>query len=498
MTRLAFLPAQALGASAFLASVFVAAGYVTTAAPKWTLVALCIGIGALAASRIPSRYFVAGFLAYVPIEALVLTHVPSHDVAIARYGPELILDVWGALAVFRFGPRIVSRAKPVAVSLAVLVVLWVTGGILNGLSLSTITIGFRSEFRFLLLMPVVAATAQPRRDARLYGRTIVFSAVVEALLGLGEKLSPQLAHLLTPSYSIVLEGTALAQSGQARPGTIAGTFTQYNSLGLYILIALAILLSAGATGLSLRKRTAVGIGVLLTIGLIASGSRESLIAFVVVALFVLRRRRRVPVVTLIAVVALVMAAFGGPLLSELSRGAPEGNQSYTAVSTRWMALFDHRTWSASQYANFRLFYLESSFGTVVRHRPLLGYGTGSVTDRRLYASGTDAVSRTPAGYAAIRWNYVYDGNWSLLLLEVGVLGMLMLGAFLLAIYVVARAESTVEWLSTLTTSLLLVVVVVGFFAAVLQARSMAAALPLFLGLVVAARVSSGKREELAA
>jgi hypothetical protein len=492
---------QRLSASALeaplVAVIAVFAGLLVIARPGMAFAAFAGMLALVVLSRLSIRYIVAGLLAYLVVEAVVLTHVPQNGVVFARYAPEIA--VFGVVFA-RLLPKLNAAAGRMGTlwgALLAVVTVWVGSAIWNGTALSTVAIGFRSELRFLPLLALPLLSRTPRRDALFYGRFIVALGMFQALVAAAEYVGGTgLRSALAPDYQIVVGGTLVAGTLKTDTSSIFGTFANYNGLGIFLALAWIILASAGSEKLGLRRGQGWAAGALILGGIAISGSRESAVAVVISALVIGRLRFRLPVVHATALLVLT-AALASPILANVSRGAPSSAVSYRNLSKRWASVFSPATWSANYYSNFRLFLLVSDVKFVAKESPVFGFGIGSVSDRRGLKTKTSPVFRTFAGSRAAAFSYLYDGGWALVLVEVGFVGIAALALLLFQLMRIALRVSRVHWIGTALLTTLVANVVLGFFAPVLQLRLPSAMLWLLVGLALAIAHSAedGKTSE---
>ena len=154
------------------------------------------------------------------------------------------------------------------------------------------------------------------------------------------------------------------------------------------------------------------------------------------------------------------------------------NHSASLVSrlaTRWSVALQPQTWSGSYGSrNFRLYLARDELSSVVRHSPALGWGTGTIDDPRTLAAGTNPLLHTLAGRLAIASNFAFDGSWSLLLMQTGLLGLAAMLSLVGYVALVGRSIAGGHWLGPVLIAMSAGVVVLGLFAPVLQQHSLSA------------------------
>lgn len=479
MNRAAKLPLVLAVAGGLSLSIALAAVVVAKAA----IGVAVISVIALAAvlTRIHPRYLIAAFLVYLPFEGFVLKYVPASDVAFVRYGPEILFDFVAIVLLLVKVDLVAAKLRWVGGVLVAVMAAWIGTAIINGVSVSTTLIGLRGEFRFLPLMVLPLVSQTLRADLRLWGRVLVIGGVIQSIIVYMEWLGgTSVRAFFSPQYSIVINGIAVASSGAPRLDTVFGTFGNYNALGIFLVLAWAVLAAAGASELGFSRRRAVTAALLIVAAVILSGSRESLVVFLLIAVIVGRARYRLPlklvgVVTVVAVVVLVFAA------PQQAQALQPGSR----VVSRWEALLNPSQWHANYQGNFRLFFLTSQLSLVRQQSPIWGFGLGTVQDRRTLSSGTSPLYRSFAGQRAASFSYLYDGNWALILLETGFLGLGALGGLVVVLAVAGIRAAQRHWCGLALFATISATVVLGFFAPVLQLRHVGAILWLLAGATVA-------------
>lgn len=440
--------------------------------------------------QVPERYLVCALIAYLPFQEFLLSYVSSDQLLRVRLAPEAgVLALALALAVRR-SRLIATRLRLVAVPVAVCVCVWLVAALWNYLPLSTVVIGFRSQFRFVALFVIALASTAPARDAKLYARVLGGIAAVEALLALVQFFGGQSVRAwFAPDWSIVVDGVVVSTSNAVSLETVFGTFAHRNAYADFLLFAWIVVAAAGGTSLGFRRGVGVALGTLIAVGIAISGSREAGIAFVLAAILVARVRFRFPSLRLAAAFAAVAAIAVGTLAvatDPSSEGATLGAREQLdspELAHRWRSLLTREAWSPESNARVRI--LRANGGLVARASPAFGYGIGSVTDSRKLEDGSSPFYLTQTGTLAAQRGYAYDSNWTLLLVEVGFLGLAALALVFLRLGRLGTSIMREHWLGLALVGVLLSVVVVGFLTSVLLLRLPNAMLWLVSGLVVA-------------
>ena len=207
-----------------------------------------------------------------------------------------------------------------------------------------------------------------------------------------------------------------------------------------------------------------------------------------------RFRRWVPTLVVFSTVALLI---GGPLLMAQRYGVPEGEVNGGSITERWAYVMSPAAWSTNFHNNFRLFLLQENAKLVAESSPAFGFGIGSVSDKRTTLDGSNPLYRTWAGRRALQFRYLYDGQWGLLIMEVGFVGLFALVVLLFALARMALKLLRTHWLALALLAQLAVTIVLGFFATVLQLRLPTAILWLAAGLCRPFCIRRKKRSGLA-
>jgi hypothetical protein len=455
------------------------------------LMAAVLAIGALFA--VNPRYLLCGIIYYIPFEAVVASHVHGRGSLVALY----VAEIMAMLVLFRL---LVSEHPPpgrrlglVGIALAGVTAAWVVAGAWGGRSPYTMLVGYRAELRFLPLLFIPLFTRHPLRDAKLFGRTVVFAATIQAVIAFLEIAGGTFVrHLVEHSFTTSIAGVTLKYS--SRTNVVASTFRNYNDLSSFLILGWVVLVCGGVRGLGLPKWFVIPVAVLIPIDVIASGSREGTLALILAMLVVASRRYRIPAITGAVVLGLVGLLYLPYAINSSAPNQPSsavgakssGSVSVSQVMNRWSLLLNSSTYSGQAHShNFRLYLALSEAGLVAGHHPLVGYGLGSITDKRFATAGTSPLDLIEAGREAIAQNFAFDGNWSLLVVEVGFVGVLATWFLLLALGRAGWRLASTHWIGLVLAVEALVVFVLGFFASVLQQHVTSAVLWATAGYAIA-------------
>jgi len=462
-----------------------AAAAALVVAPSAALALILVVFAALFLPRLRPEHLLAAVLAYLPFENQALTYAPPGSTPFVRYGPEILIDLAVLLIVFGRIDRVLEGLGKLRWPLALLLATWLASAVWAGVAFTTASIGFRSELRFLPLLFVAVLSKRPEVDARLYGRVLVFVAGIEAaIVGAQALLGTPAREAFAPNWAIEINGVSFAADGLTKPDTNFGTFSNYNSAGIFLVFAWIVLAAAGSRRLGLSSRVGLILGAGIAGAVFVSGSRESGLALGIAAVIIAHARYRQWVSTAVVVgtVALILV---GPLVAAAHYGIPDGAVNGRSLTARWAYVMSPKAWSTNYHDNFRLFLLKENTDLVIKTSPALGFGIGSVSDKRTVEDGSNPLYRTWAGRRALAFSYLYDGNWGLLIMEVGLAGLVALALFFFGLFRVAIELARTHWLGLALLTELVVVFVLGFFATILQLRLPTAVLWLTAGLCLA-------------
>ena len=451
--------------------------------------------------RIPPRGVIGSVLLFLPFQDLLISLSPASLQLPLRYAPELLVDAFVVTLLLREATRrqIMERFRPIVLPLAGLLVFWIVGAFWNAVPISSMLVGLRSEFRFLPLAVVAALLVDVRRDGRFLLKILTGIALVQCGVAFAEVVGgPAVRSIFAPGYELVVGGATVGAVGPPLD-TIFGTLPHRNDLGSLLAFSWIVLAAAGRDALGVSRRAMVFILTVIASGVVVSASREGGVALLIGALIIAHGRLRVPVVAiaalgLFAVFLLTTALVPNRPDERTYIIDPNGNvYSYlhgTSLVERWHSVFTREAWTPSYYTNFRLFLLSSNAGLVARESPIDGFGIGSVSDPTTINRPTNPALKTFAGRKAIEQGFIYDGNWAVLVLEVGLGGLALLALFFAALVRLGLRVDRVHWSGLALAAAVGATVVLGFFAPTLQHRAPTAILWMLAGLALAALASS--------
>ena len=330
-------------------------------------------------------------LLYMPFENQALTYAPGGWTPFVRYAPEALIDLAVILVVFGNLERVWTGLGRLRWPLVLLLSSWVASAIWSGIEATTAFVGFRSELRFLPLLLVAVLARDPARDARLYGRAIVIVGTVEAAIIAAQALAGAPARdAFAPDWTIEINGVAFADAGFDEPETNFGTFSNYNAAGTFLVFAWIIMAAAGSRRLGLPARLGFFMGCAMALAVGLSGSRESGLALAVAALIIahVRFRRWVAPAVVFATVAALLRRTVGDGRPQRRPGGRGQRQVVLGASAYVMS---PDAWSTDQRNNFRLFLLRENASLVTDNSPALGFGIGSVSDKRTTLDGSNPL-----------------------------------------------------------------------------------------------------------
>jgi hypothetical protein len=461
----------------------LAVGRATTLATLLTAVVAAV----IVVRVVPTVRLIAALAIYLPLEGFILSALPQSLVPTVRYLPEFAAAAGAGWIIATRGFAVLERIRFAWAPLGALAAATVASTVINGADNLQALIGVRAELRFFALAVIAAASAEPLRDAGIIARAVVWSGLLQCAIGLLEFFGGEpVRHFFAPTYSIAIGGVDVFDPSLYRPGTLFGTLGHYNQFAAVLITALVVSLAAGPQVIGMSRRAWLAVNGTFAALVLMSGSREGLIALLIVlAVFTAASRRRILLSAAAAALGLVFLV--GP---PVQNGAL-ANQSRSVVN-RFAAFADPTTYSFSSGNDFRLSLLATEFD-IARHRGiLLGAGPGSIVDPRTATNGTNPLYDTAIGTTAVDSGFQYDGNWGLILVEFGAIGV---AAFALLLYKTLRlGRRSSVWTGRATVALTVVVLLLGFFSSILQTRDPTAVLWLLAGYTAAvAAVGTGTR-----
>jgi hypothetical protein len=464
-------------------------------APSLMLVVLGGAVFLVLAARVPLRYLVVALLVYLPLEPTLLTYLPAALGPVLRYAPEALLDIAVLWRVLPNRARLRRSLRPVALPALGLVVLWESSVIRNATSTGTALIGLRSEFRFVPVAIAVVLSNEAAKDALLYGRAAFGISLFEVGVLLAQALGGEpIRSIFRAHYDLTLGGI---QGTSVDSSNVFGTFPDYNSYGSFLVFTGIVIAAAGSVGLRCRPLVVRSALAAITLGILVSGSRESLVALVIGVGAMMYVRADLTRLTfafafvMLALVLVVSYGTGGNLSASerANTGIGEVSRLRNLASPSLVSSNPN-----DPRSNFRLYLLRSNVGLVWHSAPVLGFGIGSVTDPTRVSDGTSPIFRTQAGRRAVLFNYARDGNWGLLLLEAGFGGVLALAFVFVALGRVALRGVGTHWSGLALLGALAATLVLGFFQSVLQLQAPSFVLWLLAGFALKTTVPNGVDE----
>jgi hypothetical protein len=476
---------ESLGPRALVFALAAAASFALLVAPAAAIALILAVFAAIALPRVRPQHVLVAIVVYMPFENQVLTYAPAGWTPFIRYAPEALIDLAVILVVMGNLERVWTGLGRLRWPLALLLTSWLGSVIWSGIAPATVFIGLRSELRFLPLLLVAVLSRNPDRDARLYGRALAIVGTVEAAIISVQAIAGAPARdAFAPDWTIKINGVSFADAGFSHPDTNFGTFSNYNAAGAFLVFAWILVAAAGSKRLGLPARVGFFMGCAMATGIALSGSREAGVALAVAAVIIAHVRFRRWVASAV-VFATVTALLAGPWVMAARYGIPEGEVNGKSVSERWAYVMSPDAWSTNYRHNFRLFLLRENVSLVSKNSPALGFGIGSVSDKRTTLDGSNPLYQTWAGRKALTFGYLYDGNWGLLIMETGFFGLLALILLFLSVVRTGFALLRRHWLGVALIAQVAAVLVLGFFAPVLQLRLPTAVLWLTVGLALA-------------
>jgi hypothetical protein len=439
----------------------VGAGTVRT--PLVAYVVIALGFIVVVTKCLSPPTLLLATLAYVVLGGPLLDLAPPAAIPFLRYAPEILGYGWLGLLVLTRGGELYARARPFVWALGALLTAGVTSAISAAEWPSTAIIGIRSEIRYVPYALIACVVLSRAADRRRLARLVFYIGVIEAVLGAADyAFGEQFTRIFRPDYTVQIDGVEVLPRADLVVHSITGTLTNYNTMAAVIVAAIVVTITAGheVLGVSTLAYRASLVAMVFTV--VLSGSREGLLALGI-ALIVwawMTRRMGLP----LTVIALVSFA---AILNPLAASNQDVYISSRSILTRWQALLQPDTLTFSSKQNFRLRLLATEAHLTEARGLLTGAGPGSVVDRRTIANGSNPLFQTADGRTALEFNYQYDGNWGLILLEFGVLGITAFIAIFVILIGLGRRRRS-EWPGQATSMLAVTFLILGFFTAILQ------------------------------
>ena len=237
----------------------------------------------------------------------------------------------------------------------------------------------------------------------------------------------------------------------------------------------------GGERCGISRELVIALALLLPFVIVVSGSREGALALVVAAGFLARIRLRLPTLRVALLLATAVVAFGSVYTTTTTLDKATRGQ----LGNRWSVIFNPDTYSPT--AGRKLSPQFALPGGGARLAALTGAGLRSWQCGRSAKCPRryESLYEIPAGVEAIKFRYIFDGNWGLLITETGFLGLAAVTLLLAAMWRVG-IRAIDEPCGLVVYCLIPCVVVLGFFECVMQDASSTLVLWVFTGLAIAA------------
>jgi len=424
---------------------------------------------------------IAAIAFYIPLERALTVRLPETAFIVSQLSGEVVLAFLLAGVLARraaSGRRFVST--PVDVYVAAFLGAAVVSALVNGVSVGASVYSIRVVLRYAVVYYALVNSDLTGREARSFAKIFLAAAGVQVALGLLESLTGGAAKEWFLAYrKVSLGGVELVRglhkgTGRGLFTVIFGTLENYNNYGHFMSSAFVFGLAVHLT--RTRSRTARGRALLLALILVCivlSFSRSSLLMTALasaVVLYAAGRRKKAAAIVLLLAAALAAIAVAAPRYS-----GSEMPVYSTSLLYRWIRPFTPERLSPSEAGNYRLFLLLVVSARALAQSPLFGFGPGT------FGSAL-TMSGAPEPYEALGLNYEYagkfaaDSNWTTLLVQTGLLGLL---AFALVLWAVARyclrayrrsSDPTTRAMCLAQLGLVVTLSVAGFFTSAFENR----------------------------
>jgi hypothetical protein len=460
----------------------VLAGAAAMSSPGAGLLLAALALAGAALSSMSAEAAGCALIAYLPFEGMVASHAPPSALVGLRLVPEGAALALAVAALLKRSRRTVPAGRWPAALVGATMIAWLASAVANGVPIGTYALGVRAELRFLPLAVVFAFSATPRRHTRMLATTIAVSTLVQVVVvGLEIAGGTAVRHVFAQNYTVDIGGMTVTHFTVDRTAAITGSLRTYNELAAYLVAGWLVVAFARST--IALSRYVVWAGLIATpLAVLASGSRSGALFLAFAVALVVKYRFRVPVFR-IAGVVLLIASLTLPWWAPSSPSPVSRSTGLvTRIATRWSVALQSETWSGTYGSrNFRLFMARDEIESVLGHSPAFGWGTGTIDDPRASASGANPLLHSMAGRLAVASNFAYDGNWPLVLMQSGFLGLGCVFALIAGVGLVGRSLAATHWLGHVLVATSLGVALLGLFAPVLQQHALSAEYWAFAG-----------------
>ncbi len=377
---------------------------------------------------------------YVPLEPFVLKYISDDFYVYARYGSEaLIYLLLAAALVYRLRTKTNPSLGPTGFWLIAFIAWAGISALANHVPSLTALLGLRQMLRFPLLG--LAAVNLPIKKAfvkKLLWALFILLAL-ESFVGLSQSIIGSSADaFLIPSETRLYGSLLLTpgtdqywESGQR----ITATLGRYDQLGMFLsfflLIGLGVLYELRNR---IMKRRLLIVLLLGLAALLLTYSRAAWFGFAIGAFLIavpLKRNRVILLATLIIVGVLVLY----PFITSLSVNTLI-DQPNTSLLNRFYEAFSYERWRSEYYGLGRVYFIVTTFTTVVPASPIFGFGPGQYGGGAVAALGNHTVyEQLGIPFGIYGTTGQIDNNWLSLLGETGIVGISL---FLLIFLSLAR------------------------------------------------------------
>lgn len=465
-------------------------------APLYAIAAVVGGLAfVFCCSEKRLKYALFALAAYTPFEEFTLKWVPDEFyfyTRFAHYG--FIAACLAVIVLRRFAEgHPVWVPTPVDVPLALFLVISVVSLTLNDVPLGAFIFSYQPFLRFIALaFFAIQFIDFSEKDAKRLLMLLFGVVVVEALIGIAQSaIGLTASQFLAPTGRAFMgfEAGGMTQLVQGGRFNIFGTMNRYNTLGTFM--AMAIVMSVPFYQ-SLKHRRSLYLTFLALTGLclLLAASRAAWLGAVlgVWAIYTMRREAKAFVLPILAIL-LIFAALS--IFSDQVRYYT-WDWSEASALQRFLEPFSAEYREKMAGNAYGRIYLILQFPIdVLQYSPLaflLGFGPGALGSRAMDIYNIYAL--TPLGIMREWQHYVHDVNWSYILGQVGLLGLL---AFLWGLARILRTaahmfnHSESPFLRQLALSyigLFAVCFVVAFFYPAWEVRPISLYFWLFGGLII--------------
>lgn len=378
----------------------------------------------LLAFRYPSLvvYFLAFF---IPLEEFIEKWLPTGLIYEGvRYSGEIFILI--SLASVLFNKFVVQkrwRTTPVDKPIIVLLIAIILSAVINSVNLKFTVLGIRPFLRYIPVLLILAQVGIKENIAKefikwiyILGTIISSIAIIQSVFGL------PVTYFLLPK-AVVVSGEIVREGLRQLVGVhtrVFSTMGRYDTLGTFLCILILIAFGLYYYSSNPNKKILRIFLVLAIPAILLSYSRQSWVALfvgIMVILFLSKRKKIAIGILLLLVLGLLFLTIVFPAAIQYSSNLPN-----VTFINRLLEPFSARYFEISRYSYGRLFVITEVSSRILVKAPIFGFGParfGSLTTRYLGFDFSSLIDLNPESAFLVN-----DVNWVTLLGQIGLLGII--------------------------------------------------------------------------